>query len=360
MQQISSHYRTVVVGAGPAGIAAAREAAATGTVLLVEASALPRSKSCGGMLNPSAMACLRSMGLTPPEHLVREPRYVRFRYVDWDRRIHKETLLRFLNVDRDALDSWMLEHLPDSVTVTAGANVHTVEQGDDGATLEFDRADAVHRVTCETLIGADGARSSVRRAVGALENRAYVTIQDRVLLQEPLSPLFDCVYMRGIGDCFGYSYVVPKGAHALVGSVFYPKTKHPHAKHEYVMERLRERMPALGPTADREAAAALYLRSGADVLPGIGRVLMAGEAGGFISPTSGEGISYAVRTGRAAGMAASGPPSSALATYEAAVMDIRREIGRKLRWLPLMESRTAKYLAGYLPEKLISGVTMGL
>ena len=45
-------YDLVAVGAGPAGIMAAREAAQAGLhTLLVESSSLPRRKSCGGMLN---------------------------------------------------------------------------------------------------------------------------------------------------------------------------------------------------------------------------------------------------------------------------------------------------------------------
>ena len=46
--------------------------------------------------------------------------------------------------------------------------------------------------------------------------------------------------MRDIGDSFGYAYVVPKGELAIVGSVFYPKTKHPNEKHDQVLALLRE------------------------------------------------------------------------------------------------------------------------
>ena len=61
-------------------------------------------------------------------------------------------------------------------------------------------------------------------------------------------------------------------------------------------------MSALGRSVKREAAAALYVRTGEDTVPGVGRVLLAGEAGGFMSPTSGEGISYALETGFQAGL----------------------------------------------------------
>ncbi len=39
---------------------------------------------------------------------------------------------------------------------------------------------------------------------------------------------------------------------------------------------------------------------------------------------------------------------------------IAANIHRKLKWLPFMESRTGKYLAGFVPTPLVSSVTKGL
>jgi flavin-dependent dehydrogenase len=188
----------------------------------------------------------------------------------------------------------------------------------------------------------------------------YVTLQDFCVLDGPLEPFFDCIYMRDIGDSFGYAYVVPKGDVAIVGSVFYPKTKRPHLKHDQVLATLRKTLP-LGDSVKREAWVALSVRQSTDVVPGHGRVLLCGEAGGFMSPTSGEGISYALNTGRLAGLAvASGGPLGALDTYADSTAHIAVNIRRKLKWLPFMESRAGKYLAGFVPTSLVSSVTKGL
>jgi len=53
-------YTTVVAGSGPAGVMAAYQAAQRGPVLLVDAAALPRDKSCGGMLNEYSQEFLES------------------------------------------------------------------------------------------------------------------------------------------------------------------------------------------------------------------------------------------------------------------------------------------------------------
>ncbi len=58
------HWDLVVIGAGPAGSVAARAAARAGrSVLLLDKAAFPRQKVCGGCLNPRAIAALESAGL---------------------------------------------------------------------------------------------------------------------------------------------------------------------------------------------------------------------------------------------------------------------------------------------------------
>ncbi len=339
---------------------AAAEAARRGRVLLVEASSLPRNKSCGGMLNEYARRFLAPLGAMPTEIVLR-PEHVSFRYVDWDRRITKPTDLRFANVDRSGFDRWLLSHLPDTVEVLENCALEDFALRGDGVTMVLRNASDAFSVECDNLVGADGARSLVRRTLGIGSVSTYVTLQDRVRLSGDLEPYFDCIYMRGIGDSFAYSYVVPKGDTAIVGSVYYPKTKRPHEKQALALDMLRGRLPQLGESEHREAWVALHVRSMGDVVSGQGRVLLAGEAAGFMSPTSGEGISYALNTGRLAGMAiAANKPDRALESYASATRHIRSNIARKLRWLPVMESRLGKYLGGMAPAALVSHMTKSL
>jgi flavin-dependent dehydrogenase len=352
-------YQTIVVGAGPAGVMAALHASERGPVLLAEGSALPRDKSCGGMLNEYTQQFLSEFGQMP-ESLSLDPKYVHFRYHDWDRKILKPTELRFLNVDRRGFDAWLVSLLPETVTVAGGTSMTRFEQDDARVLVTLKSAQGERVVECSHLVGADGPRSTVRRQLGAGSVTTYVTLQDFCAIDGPIEPYFDCIYMRDIGDSFGYAYVVPKGEVAIVGSIFYPKTKHPHEKHGQVLDVLREKLP-LGPSVKREAWVALSVRHRHDVLPGEGRVLLAGEAGGFMSPTSGEGISYALNTGRLAGSAiASSNGDSALAAYRSSTSRIAENIARKLKWLPFMESSAGKYVAGFVPTPIVSRITKGL
>ncbi|MGB4592447.1 MAG: FAD-dependent monooxygenase [Coriobacteriia bacterium] len=354
------HYSVIVAGAGPAGVFAAYHASARGPVLLVESGSLPRYKSCGGMLHDVTLNTLKQYGQVP-ESIALRPRTVHFRYNDWDRKVLKPCSLEFLNVDRAGFDEWLTTLLPADVEVVSECAVRDVVQNPDGLAVVLRSGKEDFVVSCDNLIGADGGRSQVRRALGVKSTATYVTLQDFVRLEGDIEPYFDCIYMRGIGDEYAYSYVVPKGDVAIVGSVYYPKTKHPWARQDQTMDILRERIPNLGQTVSREACAALYLRSHTHVVPGAGRVLLTGEAGGFMSPTSGEGISYAVNSGRLAGMAvAQNSPDTAVTAYSALTAHVQADIKRKLRWLPAMESRQGKYIASFVPTAIVSKITEGL
>ncbi len=353
-------YDTVIAGAGPAGILAAYHAAERGDVLLIDASSMPRDKSCGGMIHELTRDALAPYGEIP-DSIALEPRYVNFRYVDWDRGVRKPTSLAFLNVDRAGFDEWLVSLLPANVEVVGDTALTGFEQDASGVRVSMRSGDRELTIACANLVGADGARSTVRRALGVDAGSTYVTLQDYVELSGELPPFFDCIYMRSLGDEFGYGYVMPKGDVAVVGSVFYPKTKRPWEKQDRLLEVLRAEMPQLGASVKREACAALYLRTRADIVPGVGRVLLAGEAGGFMSPTSGEGISYAVRSGILAGRTiAQGSANEALGSYTTFSAPLRRDIVRRLRWLPFMESRVGKYIGGLTPTWVVSRITEGL
>src|SRR4051794_29659956 len=68
----------VVVGAGPAGVAAALTAHRQGcTVVCVDKASFPRDKTCGDGLTTGALRDLEALGLTRAEFLATRPVEVR-------------------------------------------------------------------------------------------------------------------------------------------------------------------------------------------------------------------------------------------------------------------------------------------
>lgn len=359
-------YDVLVVGAGPAGTMAARAAASTGArVLLADSAPLPRYKSCGGMLNEYAQRALSAVGELPREAVL-EPEWVNFRYYDWDRGIKKPCSLRFRNVDRGMLDRWMLEQLPDSAAVWDHASFVGCTQDDEGVDVALQRQGRPVQVRARWLIGADGARSSVRRAHGEWpQTQCYKTVQEFVSIEPgSVEPYFDCIYSRHVAPEYGYGYIVPKGDVAIVGSVFFPGTKNVPPMHERALQIFGERYP-LGKAVRREAGVAIQVRSASDIVAGQGRVLMAGEAAGLMSPSSGEGISFALNSGTLAGQAvacaftAAGHDRASLAidAYEQTLAPLRKNIAFRLRFFPVMNSSWGKWLGGCMPTALVSKIT---
>lgn len=370
------HYTTVVVGAGPAGIMCAAEAAARGPVLLVDASELPRDKSCGGMLNEYAQAFLDERFGGVPEGLFVEPAWIDFRFFDWDRDIRKATSLRFANVERVAFDAWLTETLPDTVELVGGTRLVGLEEEDGGVMARLaDAGDAraqARDLSCDYLVGCDGPRSTVRRCLPVPQIGLYKTLQDYLPLKGALEPFFDCVYARGLGSAYGYGYVIPKGDEAIVGSVFYPDSKDVKRVHEMAVQMYSSFYPYRLETRKREAWTAAQVKDMGDVSCGHGRVLLAGEAGGLFSPSSGEGISFALNSGFKAGKAitlaredatrvgrrehASWDESDALRLYRRALEPVKRNIARRLRYFPVLDSDWGKGLAKFAPAALVDAV----
>lgn len=168
---MTERYDLAVVGAGPAGGLAALLAARRGaSVLLVEKACFPRAKVCGGCLNAAGLAVLHRAGFA--EHDRRPPMRPlnRLRLAAG----HREAVLNLAGgaaVSRAALD-----HALATAAVAEGA----VFQDQTTATLEpFDPADRPHRplqlrsrgqaprrVLAAVVIVADGLAGT---ALGAAE-----------------------------------------------------------------------------------------------------------------------------------------------------------------------------------------------
>lgn len=326
-------------------------------VLLIDSSKLPRSKPCGGALNHYSWTFLRKFN--PPKSLFLDPDEVSFRWVDFDTGISRITELEFKNVSREAFDEWLLTLLPDEVEIRAETRFLGYEANCQDVKVQLQTPDGPLQVAARYLIGADGALSQVRRALVGCDFATYSCIQDWMSRPAAMPAYFDCMRIKGVGDGHAYTYAVPKGDMALVGSVFYPGATSQKAKHDKVMRRLRERMH-LGNPLKRESAAALQVRSGRDVLVGTGNVLLAGEAAGFISPTSGEGISYALSTGDMCAQAILAEPHDALAAYQKRAAPASRNIAAKTRKLMLLEYRLGHAVLAAMPLGVLSRLTKRL
>ncbi|MQA34522.1 geranylgeranyl reductase family protein [Modestobacter roseus] len=307
----------LVVGAGPAGSAAAAWAARSGAeVVLADAAVFPRDKTCGDGLTPRAMAELDSLGLG-----------------DWVRSRGRNRGLRAAGFGQELLLPWPGGALPDhggavprteldarirDVAVDAGAvpldgarAVDVERDGDRVAAVVFRRPDdTTTTVACRRLVVADGVRSPLGKVLGREWHRetAY-GVAARGYVRSGRSDdewISSHLELRGAeGELLsGYGWVFPLGAQAgevNVGVGTLATEKRPadvrlRSLLELYTDQRREEWQIEGPV---RAPASALLPMGGAVSGVAGRNwALIGDAAGCVNPLNGEGIDYGLETGR--------------------------------------------------------------
>jgi geranylgeranyl reductase family protein len=288
-------WDAIVVGAGPAGCAAAYDLALAGqSVILVDKRDFPRDKACAGGLTIKAVKALRYS----IEPVVRQVvRRVQLEGGSLSSSLKSRDPICVMTV-RSELDEYCL-----GKTIEVGARFRRI-----GAVQQIVRSkDAVQLVTkgetyrARFLIGADGASGQVRRlcAAGSWFSQGFALEVKTAMPRGEVDLTFD---FAAVPD--GYAWIFPKGDHLNVG-VYAPSSATGLTRNRllsYISQRVK--------TATLDQVIGQYLGIGTGgceteyVRPEMrDRVLLVGDAGGFVDPLTGEGIYGALLSGQAAASA---------------------------------------------------------
>ena len=300
----------IVAGAGPAGAVAARTLAAAGIdTLLVDRAAFPRNKPCGGGIS------LRALGRFP---------WLEQALAGVD--VHRISRLHLEGPAGSSLDVTSaapcvllirrieFDHALVRAAVEAGARLEErfeitqVEADAGGVTL---KARDGRRLRAPMVIAADGVHSVIAKRLGVNARWPPASIAIDMMEETPAETLRadrpDVLWVAyAYNGLDGYAYVFPKTRHVNVGigcllSHFRGQMPgQPYAMQQQFVGSLVDTRVLHG-RSDRQHFTPFLIPVGGP-LPSAhrGRVLFAGDAGGFVHAVTAEGIYYAMVSGELA------------------------------------------------------------
>jgi geranylgeranyl reductase family protein len=331
----------VVVGAGPAGAAAAITARAGGLdVLMVDRATFPRDKTCGDGLTAAALRLLEGLDVEVPSLPVAPVRSVVLVAPDhWQVELPMpEAGLHAAVVERARLDAALVDRARSvGADVHDGVAVTAVTDEPGSVRLETDDGDALE---ARHVIAADGHYSSVRRRHRGAEPDLGTWHAVRQYFRDVGDPRLWVLFEPDLLP--GYAWVFPlPGGRANVGFGVLRGAGYDGAALRRLWPDLLARDPmraALGPLAEPEDRHRAWpIPTGySPARLADGRVLYAGDAAGVVDPMTGEGIAQAIETGALAARAvvAGGAPAAVADRYRAAV---HRALGRDLRFAAVLQ-----------------------
>ena len=294
-------YDVAIIGAGPAGATLARLISDRYHVLLVDKKQPVDTNSddfsgkcCGGLLAPDAQGMLSKMGLGLPKSVLVDPQLFVVRAIDVRQRTERYYQRYYINMNRMRFDSWLLSMVPPGVDIRLGCRFKSYETAGDSVSIKLVQNGKIQIEQARILVGADGASSRIRKqAIGRRPfPKFYFAIQEWVKADGQL-PYFSTLFDPEITDY--YCWTIPKEDFLVIGAALHPKHNIPD-RFGLLKEKLKDNGLGFGKVIRREAAFILRPTKLEQLSTGTESVALLGEAGGWISPSSAEGLSYAFRT----------------------------------------------------------------
>jgi len=293
-------YDIIIVGGGPAGTALARLIGRKYKVLLLEARTfhpdmpITRQKCCGGLLDPDAQQMMAKFGLGIPKSVLLSPQLFAVRTIDITNSIERYYQRHYINIDRNEFDKWLGSILPPSVDRINGCIFKCYEVTGKAVNVTYYYNGLEHQAQAKLLAGADGAFSTVRRQgfIDSPSPKLYISIQ-QWFESSQTDNFYGAIFDEEITDY--YSWTIPKENCFILGSALKPG-KDALRKFELLKQKLAAYGYSFEKSLYKNGAYLLRPVRQNQICTGNQKVALIGEAAGFISPSSAEGISYAFKS----------------------------------------------------------------
>jgi geranylgeranyl reductase len=297
--------RVAVVGGGPSGSCAAEVLAKAGIQTWLFERKLDNAKPCGGAIP----LCMVSEFDIPESIIDRKVRNMKMispsnREVD----IHLENQAEYIGMcRREVLDAFLRNRAADLGAVLINGLVQRVDTGSDRQgpyCIHYSDYSAggptgePKTLEVDLIVGADGANSRVAKAMDAGDYNVAIAFQERIRL-----PLEEMRYYEDLAEMYVgtdvspdfYAWVFPKYDHVAVGTGTMQKNQ---SLIKSLQQGIRDR-------ASKRLLNGELIKVEAHPIPEhprprrvVGRMALVGDAAGYVTKSSGEGIYFAAKSGR--------------------------------------------------------------
>ncbi|CAN6998811.1 unnamed protein product [Brassica oleracea var. botrytis] len=298
--------RVAVIGGGPAGGAAAEALAQGGIETILIERKMDNCKPCGGAI-PLCMVGEFNLPLDIIDRRVTKMKMISPSNISVDigRTLKEHEYIGM--VRREVLDQYLRERAEKSgATVINGLflKMDLPENWDTPYVLHYTEYDGKTGATgqkktmeVDAVIGADGANSRVAKSIGAGDYDYAIAFQERIRIPDDKMTYYEDLAEMYVGDDVSpdfYGWVFPKCDHVAVGTG--TVTHKGDIKKFQLATRNRAKDKILGGKIIRVEAHPIPEHPRPRRLSK--RVALVGDAAGYVTKCSGEGIYFAAKSGR--------------------------------------------------------------
>lgn len=297
--------RVAVVGGGPSGSCAAEVLAKAGIATWLFERKLDNAKPCGGAIP----LCMVSEFELPAGIIDRKVRNMKMispsnREVD----IHLDNEQEYIGMcRREVLDAFLRNRAASLGATLINGLVQTIDTGEKRQgpyTLHYSDYSSgsltgeLKTLEVDLIIGADGANSRVAKAMDAGDYNMAIAFQERIRLPEQEMSYYEDLAEMYVGSDVSpdfYAWVFPKYDHVAVGTGTMQKNQ----------TMIKGLQKAIRSRASKRLLLGEVIKVEAHPIPEhprprrvVGRMALVGDAAGYVTKSSGEGIYFAAKSGR--------------------------------------------------------------
>ncbi|GHP10246.1 hypothetical protein PPROV_000897800 [Pycnococcus provasolii] len=296
--------RVAVVGGGPSGSCAAEVLAKGGCETYLIERKMDNCKPCGGAIP----LCMIEEFDLPMEIVDRRVTKMKMispsnREVDVGQTLNEQEYIGMCR--REVMDDFLRRRAGRYGANLVNGLMQKIEggEGEQPFKITYNAFDGENTVGVKTelevdvIIGADGANSRVAKTMGAGEYDYAIAFQERITLSDEKMKYYEDLAEMYVGDDVSpdfYGWVFPKYDHVAVGTgTVVNKTA------------IKQYQTAIRDRSSEKCSGGKIIRVEAHPIPEhprpkrvSGRIALVGDAAGYVTKCSGEGIYFAAKSGR--------------------------------------------------------------